>query len=330
MRSALVSSYLLCLLTVPGCLDPSSDGNLVPKTADEDPTIPSVELSGSTFHLETFGSDGAPTIVMLHGGPGSDYRSLLRLRNEVDGARLEDAHLIVYWDQRGCGLSRRHDAADIDGAVYDADLDAVIERFSPGRPVVLIGHSWGGMYATRYIAKHPEKVAGAVLMEPGPLTGQLYSEVASEIQNLDPFSEWLNDYTWAQRIVSPDDHARADYLFALGAFGNSEPGFHKSTTDREPFWRLGAVAAAAVAKDGVVDGKPVWDFTKGLERFATKVLFEASANDTVQGVAFQRRQMRFYPSAELAVIANAGHDHPWTQPEASLRPIFSYLAEIGL
>jgi proline iminopeptidase len=329
MRTAFASSFLLCILAIPGCLDPSADGNLVPKTADEDPSVPSIRLRDTTFHAESFGPDGAPVIVMLHGGPGGDYRGLLRLRNEVDGVRLEDAHQVVYWDQRGSGLSKRHDAAAITGAIYDADLDAIIDRFSKDRPVVLIGQSWGAMYATRYIPQHPEKIAGAVLMEPGPLTGALYEEVASGINHLDFFSEWLNDYTWAQRIVSPDDHARADYLLALGRFGDSEPGFHESTTDREPIWRMGAVASARVTREGIVDGEPAWDFTKGLDRFSTKVLFEASEENTVTGVAFQKRQMRFYPSAELAVIAGAGHDHAWTRPEQTLRPVVSYLAEIG-
>jgi proline iminopeptidase len=329
MKPTFAGAYLLCLLGLPGCLDPSSDGNLVPKTADEDPSIPSLSLRGSTFHAEAFGPDGAPVLVMLHGGPGGDYRALLRLRNPVDGTRLEDGHRVVYWDQRGCGLSRRHAADDVTLAAYDADLAAIIDHYSPGRPVVLVGHSWGAMFATQFIARHPEQVAGAVLMEPGPLTGKLYSEVASEIQKLDYFSEWLNDYTWAERIISPDDHARADYLFALGQFGDSQPGYHEATTDREPFWRLGAVAMNAITSGSIVDGEPAWDFTAGLERFSTQVLFEASERNTVTGVAFQRRQMRFYPSAELAVIAGVGHDFPWKEPEASLRPIVSYLADLG-
>lgn len=96
-----------------------------------------------------------------------------------------------------------------------------------------------------------------------------------------------------------------------------------------PFWRLGAVAGEAVVADGVVDGKPSWDFTRGNDRFQARVLFEASAFDTAIGEAFQRRQMAFFPNAELSVIPESGHDHPWTQPEATLRPVVRYLAEIG-
>src|SRR3954471_18440085 len=162
------------LLSLAACLDPAEEGNLVPRTAGEDSSIPAIALNGSTFHVETFGDPSAPVIVVLHGGPGHDYRGLLRLRDPVNGLRLEDRYRVVFWDQRGSGLSERHAESQISLAAYDQDLTTIIDRFSPGRRVVLLGHSWGGMYATRYISLHPEKVAGAVLMEPGPLTGALY------------------------------------------------------------------------------------------------------------------------------------------------------------
>lgn len=315
---------VVAVLSLTACLDPAADGNLVPRTADEDPSIPQLSFNGSTFHLETFGDPSAPVIVMLHGGPGGDYRGLLRLRGPVNGARLEDHHLLVFWDQRGTGLSRRHPANEITPEAYDLDLTWIIDHFSPGRPVVLLGHSWGGMYATRYISMHPGKVAGAVLMEPGPLTGALFKEIKSQMFDLDPTSEWLNDYVWAQSIVSPDGHARADYLRGLGMFGELQPGYHQSTTDREPFWRLGAVAAATIP-----EADPDWDFTRGLDRFRAPVLFEASGENTVIGTAFQQRQMRFYPNAALAVIDGAGHDFPWTRSAQTVATVLSYLDSIS-
>jgi proline iminopeptidase len=320
---------LLLLGTAPACLDPTADGNLVPPTVDADATIPRIALNGSLFHAETFGNPAAPVIVMLHGGPGNDYRELIRLRTPVDGVRLEDRYFVVFWDQRGSGLSRRHDPRDVTAAAYDADLEALIDTFSPSRPVVLIGQSWGGQYATDFISKHPERVAGAVLMEPGPLTGALFEEVKGGIVSVDFGSEWLNDYTWGQTTVTPDGHARLDYIRLLGMMGNSQPGFHLSTTDRMPVWRLGAVAYGTLTKGGMSGGKAVWDFTRGLDRYQRPVLFEASELNTVMGVAFQKRQMAFYPDAQLAVVAGAGHDHCWTKPEETLRPVFAYLTAIG-
>src|SRR5262249_35222148 len=162
-----------------------------------DPSLPRLALNGSVFHAEAFGDPHAPVIVMLHGGPGSDYRYLLRMRRAGDGRRLEDGHRVGVWDQRGRGVGRRHDARDPAFATYEADLIALLDHYTPGHPVVLIGKSWGGMYATQFIAHHPDRVAGAVLMDPGPLTGALYEEVKGSIQNLALGSDWLNQYAWA-------------------------------------------------------------------------------------------------------------------------------------
>lgn len=316
--------FAVAVFSLAACLDPAADGNLVPLTADEDPSIPQLSFNGSTFHVETFGDPSAPVIIVLHGGPGQDFRRMLRLREPVNGVRLEDHHFLVFWDQRGTGLSQRHPASELTIENYDRDLAWLVDHFSPGRPVVLLGHSWGGMYATRYLSLHPERVAGAALLEPGPLTGAIYQELRSQIMHLDFFSEWLNDYAWAQPILGPDGHARADYLFALGSFGDSQPGLHLATSDREPFWRLGAAVSTAL-----INSAPDWDFTRGLDRLAVPVLFEASADDTVLGIALQQRQMQFFPHATLAVIDGAGHDFQWTRPAETLQPVLAYLGAIG-
>lgn len=319
---------ITCLLAIipTACLDPTEDGNLVPKTVDGDPALPRIALNGSVFHAETFGDPAAPVIIVLHGGPGHDYRGMLRLRRPVDGVRLEDNHRVVFWDQRSTGLSRRHDPPDVTTAAYDADLLAIVDEFSPDRQVVLIGHSWGGMYASRFIGQHPDRVAGAVLMNSGPLTSALYDELKSHIVNLDLWSEWLSDYAWGQTVISPDGHARADYALVMGQFGDSQPLFHLSTSDPEPSWRLGAVAFFELPRDGIANG---WDFTTGLEQFTRPVLFVASDLDEVDGISLQKRQVTAFPNASIAVVPGAGHDHQWVKPEETLRPVFSYLAAIG-
>src|SRR5882757_2825196 len=109
-------------------LDASAPGNLVPRTVDEDPTIPAASFAGSRFHLESFGDPGGPTIIFLHGGPGGDFRDNLRLKERYDGYALTDDHLVVFWDQRGSGLSRGPDCD-----VYTLDrFDQAWTRWSIG------------------------------------------------------------------------------------------------------------------------------------------------------------------------------------------------------
>ncbi|GAF92260.1 unnamed protein product, partial [marine sediment metagenome] len=52
----------------------------VPATVDQDPSLPSITINGYTYHGETYGDPTNPVVIILHGGPGSDYRSILNLQ----------------------------------------------------------------------------------------------------------------------------------------------------------------------------------------------------------------------------------------------------------
>jgi proline iminopeptidase len=327
MRSLRLLFLILMALAATACdvMSPDDPGNLVPLTVVEDAGLPAIEMNGSRFHLETFGDPSSPVIIFLHGGPGGDYRSMLRLAERHDGYSLADEYLLVYWDQRGSGLSKRHDRESLTIDVYINDLNTLVDRYSAERPVYLVGLSWGGMFATQYINKHPQRVAGAVLIEPGPLDGATMERTKDDMEDLDLGSEWLNDFAWSSQFLSPDDHARMDYERMLGA-KNSQPRFHLSVVDPEPFWRLGAAANRYIMEDGQnEDGVFDYDFTANLTSYTTPVLFIASSLNEVLGESFQREQMARYPSASLQVVEGAGHDVAWIKAAEVLSHIRAYL-----
>lgn len=311
-------------------MDPSEPGNLVPPTVAEDPSLPAIEMNGSRFHFRTFGDPADPVIVFLHGGPGGDHRSLLRMAERVDGYSLADEYFLVYWDQRGSGLSQRHDKELLAIDVYVNDLNTLVDRYSPGRPVYLIGASWGGMLATRYINDYPQRVAGAVLLEPGPLDGATMERLKDDITDLAFGSEWLNDWAWSSQFFSPDDHARMDYERMLGV-KDSQPRYNiRTSVDPEPYWRLGAAAARYVTEDGQdKNGVFTYDFTSNLSAYTTPVLFLAGSWSEVLGESLQRDQVSRYPSASLQVVDGAGHDVAWVKTPEVHAHVRAYLDARG-
>lgn len=322
------SLIVAILIAAPGCgglMDPDEPGNLVPRTVDENPALPALEMAGSRFHVQTRGDATRPVIIFLHGGPGGDHRALLKLAETYDGYSLADEFLLVFWDQRGSGLSRRHNRDCLTIDQYIEDLKRLAAIFSPDAPVLLIGNSWGGMYATEFINRYPGRVRGAVLMEPGPLSHEFHKLVEDDLHDMDVGSEWLNDWVWSQEILTPDDHARMDYQRCLG-IRDSQPRFHEQKDPPAPFWRLGAAASRYLPESGQDDnGDMVYDFTTNLAGFTTEVLFLASGLNEVIGRDFQRRQTAAYPVARLEVVEGCGHDFAWVKPGETVSRIRRYI-----
>ncbi len=180
---------LIVVLPFGGCdvLDPSEPGLLVPKTVEHDLTLLSLEINDTKLHVETFGTATDPIIVMLHGGPGADYRAMLKAQQFS-----EHGFFVVFYDQRGSGLSKREDKSqylDNGPQLMIDDLDAIIRHFriSDTQKVILIGHSWGAMLATGYIDQNPHTIDGAILAEPGGLVWGDVEDYVERVVKIDFF-----------------------------------------------------------------------------------------------------------------------------------------------
>lgn len=109
-------------------------------------------------HVRHWGPEDAPVLFMLHGW--MDASATFRFLVEA----LQTPWHVIAPDWRGFGESEWDD----DGyfpAHYLADLDALLEHYSPHAPVRLVGHSMGAMVAGLYAGIRPERVAALSLVE---------------------------------------------------------------------------------------------------------------------------------------------------------------------
>ena len=95
-------------------------------------------------------------IITLHGGPGDNG---LELRQGKAAAELEKRYVMVYWDQRGQGLSEgKFSADDVTIDLMAEDLQALILvlkfRYGNNINLFLLGHSWGGELGTAFLLKN--------------------------------------------------------------------------------------------------------------------------------------------------------------------------------
>jgi proline iminopeptidase len=99
-----------------------------------------------------------PTVVLVHGGPGSYDHSYFKphLRHLADLAQ------VVYLDLRDHGRSGRHDPTTWTFEACADDVRAFCDAVGIERPVVL-GHSMGGFVTILYGARHPGHAKALIL-----------------------------------------------------------------------------------------------------------------------------------------------------------------------
>jgi pimeloyl-ACP methyl ester carboxylesterase len=119
---------------------------------------------GVPLHVEIDGPDDAlVTIIFCHGYALSQDVWHYQRRDLAPAGRL------VFWDQRGHGRSGRFNPDHASIGQLGADLHTVLLAVAPGQtPVVLVGHSMGGMTIMALARQHPElfgtKVRGVGLI----------------------------------------------------------------------------------------------------------------------------------------------------------------------
>ena len=308
------------------CLDPGEPGGLVRRTVEEDPGLPRIEVNGTVLHAEAFGDPSRPMVVVLHGGPGGDYRGLLPYRKLAD-----EGYYVVFWDHRGSGLSRRHDGASYtDFEPYLEDLRQVIEHFSSSasQPIVFIGHSWGAMYATWFINEHGDyggRIAGAVLSEPGALTSDGLSAYLTRL--MPPWgwtSEELNDLVWTDQQMVAVDHERADYLIEVGILAGA-PREHHDPSRPVPNWRHGAVVNGRLLGLSLERG---FDWTTHLGDYPRPVLFLRGELNENMPLEHQQELASHYANASVVTVPGVGHEGMCERPDDFLAHIRPYLSEV--
>jgi pimeloyl-ACP methyl ester carboxylesterase len=116
-----------------------------------------VSIGSRRIHVQCIGNN-QPTVVFLSGVPRFSFHFAL-----VEPEVAKFAHACVY-DRAGEAWSDASPSPPTAESTLD-ELDAVIGKVSSAGPVVLVGHSFGGVIARAYQRRYPQRVAGLVLID---------------------------------------------------------------------------------------------------------------------------------------------------------------------
>jgi pimeloyl-ACP methyl ester carboxylesterase len=117
-----------------------------------------IDVPGARLHVVERGT--GPALLLVHGLAGQLCHFTFGVVDSLAGE-----YRVVALDRPGSGYSVRTAGASAAlGAQADV-LAALIDTLQLGRPVV-VGHSMGGAVALALAQRHPERVAGLVLVSP--------------------------------------------------------------------------------------------------------------------------------------------------------------------
>lgn len=127
----------------------------------------------TVINTRVFGDSLKETVILLHGGPGAPYEM------EMVVNELQKNYQVIFFEQRGSGQSICEDN-DYSMLAYVSDINAIADSFRLSE-FHLFGHSWGGLYAQIYHAKHPERIKTLFLCSPGSGTGEVWKQCEKEV-----------------------------------------------------------------------------------------------------------------------------------------------------
>ncbi len=271
---------------------------------------------GVDLHVEVDSDPLADlTVVFVHGFTA-------RLEEfELQRQAVRGRARAVLYDHRGHGASRKGNVHHASIDQLGRDLGAVLDQVVPPGPVVLFGHSMGGMTVMALARQRPElfgqRVVGAFLMstssggliEAGPLG--MAVRIARRLHLLRPILVWLR--LWAPLLERYRRRgtriARAYYRHYL--FGNEDVDPELISLVQRQLEETPWPVAAAFYRT-LLDHDEHASLTAMQDIEVTLLVGDS---DRLTPVSHSRRMAEELPDAELVVVPGVGHSVNLTRPE---------------
>ena len=252
-----------------------------------------------------------PTLILLHGGPGYDHSSFKPIFSQ-----LADVAQIIYLDHRGHGRSSRRPPEEWLLDTFADDVVRLCDTLGIVKPIVL-GQSFGGFVAQRYLARHPAHPAKVILSSTSHHMGlarklAVFKKLGGEAARAAAEAFWTapGEATWApyQQLCTP--------LY------NTQPPADKDARARTLF-NTDILFASASGEQRTMNLLP------GLARVQCPVLVMAGEQDPVTPLADAQEIAAAIPAlhSRLVTFANAGHGAWRDEPVAAIGVIRSFVTD---
>ena len=277
-----------------------------PPMAARDGRIERVQRpDGTTLQVEHYGLESGPALIFTHGW-GTDSTEWYAVKQQ-----MSDRFHIIVWDLPGVGESTQPQNNDYSLEKFASDLDAVINLVE-NKPVILVGHSIGGMVTLTFCRLFPEalgtRVAGLALVHttyinPVRTTTLAALNTALERPLIVPL---LHVMIWLSPLVRVLNWL--SFLNGSSHLSTKLSGFAGTETWQQVNFasRYGLYLSPAVLARGMF-GMLRYDATKTLATIHIPTLVVAADRDPVCKPDASERISQDVPTAELTPLVPAKH-----------------------
>ena len=288
-----------------------------------------VDLRGLAFNVLEWGPRGARKLVLLHGwmDVAASFQFLV---DELAG----EWHAIAP-DLRGFGRSEWQPQGYW-FADYVADLEALLEHYSPGEPATIVGHSLGANVAMHYAGVRPERVAALVALDGFGIPAERaedaprkFAKWLDALREAPTFAPYASFDAVAARLHRNDPRLSADKAAFLARHWAREDEGGKVRLASDPRHKLPFPHVyrleEAYAVWQHVRARALWVAAEDsyIPRWLDTHPEGEGATESLAGV---RARLAHVPGATLVTIPDAGHMVHHDQPQAVARAIERFLA----
>jgi proline iminopeptidase len=252
-------------------------------------------------------------VLLLHGGPGLRHDYMQAVADE-----LQTGYRVASFQQRGLAPSTPEGPFTIPQAI--SDVVSVLDALDWPR-AHLVGHSWGGHLAFRFVAAHPERVLGMLAVDPLGIAGDGGREAFDkELFARTPKAgrqrfEELRERE-ATTELSPAEVAEAQAIIWPAYFADPESAMPMPPTEMRK-----EVFEALIAEVGEGTEEVAAALARGETRYG---VLAGGASPFPWGQA-ARANAELSPAAFLQVVPNAGH-FIWHEAPGAVRAALDRLA----
>jgi pimeloyl-ACP methyl ester carboxylesterase len=286
-----------------------------------DPTPLKVQgSSGLDLNLLEWSKEGVP-LLLLHG-----FGNEAHIWDDF-APSVAPYYRTLALDHRGHGDSAWDPDGNYDYETLADDVEAVTAALEIDR-FVLIGHSLGGRTATFFAGRHPERLAGLVLIDIGPeIDARGSMRIRDEtVANMDPAFGSLAEYARLLSLNYPAATAQAIQRMALHSSRQREDG--KFVLKQDPKWR-GVMQAADGADPKELEAaeeaaiQQQWEALRKLP--CPTLVVRGAASDILSPDVADRMVDDELQNAKLAIVAQAGHSVMTDNPEGFREAVTTFV-----